>query len=180
MSKRVLLPITNGFEEIEAITIVDILRRAGASVIIAALEKRQIVGAHGVALKADAVLGDVLNENFDLVALAGGGENAQSLSTNADALAVIKRHFEAGRVVAAICAAPIALAKAGVLKGEYTCFGGCEKTIESGKYISAAVVEDGAVITSQGAGTAAAFAFALVARLFDYALAQKLKSTMYF
>ncbi|MDR0747134.1 MAG: DJ-1/PfpI family protein, partial [Helicobacteraceae bacterium] len=124
MSKKVIMPITNGFEEIEAVTIIDILRRAGAVVTVAALDEQRIAGAHNVEIKTDAALDEVMDEEYDLVVLAGGGKNADALSEDKRAQALIKRQFSARKLVAAICAAPLALHKAGVIKGKYTCFGG--------------------------------------------------------
>ncbi|MDR3163066.1 MAG: DJ-1/PfpI family protein [Helicobacteraceae bacterium] len=179
MSKKVIMPITNGFEEIEAITIIDILRRAGAAVTVAALEGRQITGAHNIEIKTDAALEDILNEEYDLVVLAGGGKNADSLGEDKQAQTLIKRQFAAGKLVAAICAAPLALHRAGAIKGEYTCFSGCEQTIGDG-YVQKNVVENGNVITSRGPGTAGEFALALAAALYGKETADKLKKGMYY
>ena len=179
MSKKALLPITNGFEEIEAITVIDILRRAGVEVTVAALEKRQIIGAHGVEIKTDTVLSDIKPLDFDLLVLAGGAANAKSLCENETAQQVIREFDAVKKLIGAICAAPTALAAAGVIRGKYTCFGGYEKEI-GGQFVEAKVVESGNVITSQGAGTAGEFAFKLVEKLVGADAAQTLRARMYY
>ncbi|MDR3347165.1 MAG: DJ-1/PfpI family protein [Helicobacteraceae bacterium] len=179
MTKEVLMPIADGFEEIEAVTVIDILRRAGAKVTVAALSGEKVIGAHGITMYADDTIAKATDKLFDLVALAGGAGNANALSGDRQTLEIVKKHYEQGRLVAAICASPIALAAAGVIHGEFTCFGGCEKGINA-KYVDQKVVENGNVITSQGAGTAYEFALALTARLFGRVSADTIGKETYF
>ncbi|MDR1911903.1 MAG: DJ-1/PfpI family protein [Helicobacteraceae bacterium] len=179
MGKRALMPLANGFEEIEAITIIDILRRAGVEVVIAGLGRYEVLGAHGIAIGAETTIEDAEGEEFDLIVLAGGHENAMSLSADAPTRQTIRKMRDKGKLIAAICAAPIALAQAGVISGDFTCYGGYEGGIE-GNYKNARVVENDGVITSQGPGTAADFAFTLVTRLIGEEMTSQLKRAMYF
>lgn len=175
--KRVVLPIANGFEEIEAITIIDILRRAGVVVVIAGVTKQSIVGAHGVKMTADAVVADLSADEFDMLVLAGGYDNAITLSNDATTQKLISTMHKNGKLVAAICAAPLALHKAGVISGEYTCYPSVEETIK-GKFVAKSVVESNRVITSRGPATASDFAFYLVEKLVSKAKKEEVQKTM--
>ncbi|MDR1451252.1 MAG: DJ-1/PfpI family protein [Helicobacteraceae bacterium] len=179
MNKKALMPLANGFEEIEAITIIDILRRAGVEVEIAGLGRYEVLGAHSIAVGAETTIEDAEGDDFDLIVLAGGHENAMSLSSDAATQRTLRKMRDKGKLIAAICAAPIALAQAGVISGDFTCFDGYEGGIE-GSYKRERVVESGNLITSQGPGTAADFAFALVTRLQGEEMTAQLKRAMYF
>ncbi|MDR2639477.1 MAG: DJ-1/PfpI family protein [Helicobacteraceae bacterium] len=179
MGKKALMPLANGFEEIEAITIVDILRRAGVEVEIAGLGRYEILGAHGIAIGAESTIEDAEDDEFDLIVLAGGHENAMSLAADMPTQRILSKMRDGGKLIAAICAAPIALAQAGVIDGDFTCYGGYEGGIE-GNFKRERVVENKNVITSQGPGTAADFAFALVTRLKGAEMTAQLKRAMYF
>jgi 4-methyl-5(b-hydroxyethyl)-thiazole monophosphate biosynthesis len=179
MGKKALMPLANGFEEIEAITIADILRRAGVEVEIAGLGRYEILGAHGIAIGAESTIEDAEDDEFDLIVLAGGHENAMSLAADMPTQRILRKMRDSGKLIAAICAAPIALAQAGVIDGDFTCYGGYEGGIE-GNFKRDRVVESGNVITSQGPGTAADFAFALVTRLKGAEMTAQLKRAMYF
>jgi 4-methyl-5(b-hydroxyethyl)-thiazole monophosphate biosynthesis len=173
------MPLANGFEEIEAVTIIDILRRAGVEVEIAGLGRYEVLGAHGVAIAAETTIEDAEGDSFDLVVLAGGHENAMSLSSDAATIKILRKAKKEGKLIAAICAAPIALAQAGVISGEFTCYDGYEGGIE-GAYKCERVVESDNVITSRGPGTAADFAFALVTKLIGAEMTAHIKRAMYF
>src|SRR5262245_55418591 len=116
-AKRVLVPLAQGFEELEAVTIVDIRRRAGLEVVVASLEGGAVTGSHGIRLDADAALGEVAERDFDAIALPGGMPGADHLKRDPRVAAIVRRLHGAGRPAAAICAAPMVLDAAGVLDG---------------------------------------------------------------
>jgi len=177
--KRVLVPLAEGFEELEAVTLVDILRRAGAEVVVAALAGSPVTGAHGIRLAADATLADVERQDFDLVALPGGMPGAQHLKDDPRIAAIIRRQHGAGRPVAAICAAPMVLDAAGVLAGRRaTSYPGFLDGAASVQVVGDAVVVDRGVITSRGPGTALDFALALVEQLEGRARRQAIESRL--
>ena len=162
---RVLVPLAEGFEEIEAVTIVDILRRAGVEVRTAALDGLLVTGSHGIALRADRTLDAARALDFDMIALPGGMPGADHLKKDARVTALLHRFAAADRYTAAICAAPSVLAQAGLLDGRAaTSFPGF---LDAGsapgiRLRQDAVVIDGKVVTSRGAGTAMDFGLALV------------------
>ena len=165
MTKRVLVPIAEGFEEIEAVTVIDILRRAGVEVVIADLGAQRIVkGRSGISVRADVSWDTALGgAPFDAVVLPGGLPNAFTLRDDPRVLAVLKATFQEGGVAAAICAAPVALERAGLLDGRNaTCHPGMTAELPDAARNAARVAVDGRVVTSKGPGTAMEFAFALV------------------
>lgn len=163
--KKVLVPLAQGFEEAEFIGIVDVLRRAGLHVIVAGLNGAGIVkGANGVSIQADVALSDVDINTLDSIALPGGFEGMENLSNNEKVIQIIQTLHTNGKLVAAICASPIVLNKAGVLQGDFTCYPGCETGL-NGKRINMPVVENGNVITSAGPATAILFGLTIAKRL---------------
>jgi 4-methyl-5(b-hydroxyethyl)-thiazole monophosphate biosynthesis len=173
MSKRVLCLLGHGFEEIEAVTPVDLLRRAGADVVVASVTgELEVKGRTGLILRADVALTDVSSQPFDLL-LIPGGPGVKALRDDGRAAGLARAFADAGKPVAAICAAPTILADAGLLAGKrYTChFSVNEELAES--LSGREVVEDGDLITSRGAGTALVFGLTLVRRLFGEAKAQE-------
>lgn len=155
--------LADGFEEIEAVTIIDVLRRAEVAVTTASLGARRVAGSHQIALEADALLDEVSVESYDALVLPGGPA-AKTLREDARAQACIRKAAAAGRLVAAVCAAPTALEVAGVLVGKRaTAFPGC--ALPSAQFVEDSVVEDGNVITSRGPGTSLAFALKVAERL---------------
>jgi len=177
--KRVLVPLAEGFEELEAVTIIDMLRRAGIEVVVAALAGNPVRGAHGIALAADAALDDVSAQEFDLIALPGGMPGASNLADDPRIGAIIRRLHDGGRRVAAICAAPMALAAAGVLAGRRaTAYPGVLDRAADVTLVDEPVVVDGRVITSRGPGTALDFALELVAQLQGAGARQQVESRL--
>lgn len=166
MSKRVLCLLAQGFEEIETVTPIDLLRRAGAEVVVASLDGREIVtGRSRLALRAEASLADVIGQDFDLLLLPGGPGVAE-LRKDRRPAELAAKYFQAGKLVAAICAAPAVLHDAGLLEGkQFTAHFSVHKELPEAQG-SERVLEDGAIITSRGAGTAVDFGLALVRRLF--------------
>ncbi len=161
----VLIPLAPGFEDLEAVTLSDLLRRAGIEVITAGLQRGLIQGSRGIRIEPDACLDDVLARDFDLIALPGGLPGAEHLRDDARVQALLKRMAAAGRYTAAICAAPMALAQAGLLEGKQaTAYPGVLDALKLANTQACAesVVVDGKVVTSQGPGTAMDFALTLI------------------
>ncbi len=160
-----LLPLAEGFEEIEAITVIDVLRRGGVSVTTAALAQRLVQGAHGISVEADTLLDTALQKDFDLIVLPGGLPGAHHLRDDARVQSLLQRAAQQGRYTAAICAAPLALASAGLLNGKRATGypGSIDKLPVAGMTLqSDDVVHDGKVITSRGPATAMQFALYLL------------------
>lgn len=166
--KTVLVLFADGSEELEAITIVNILRRAGVSVTLAGLTAGSLRGSRGVMIQPDSTLDEVRHKDFDMIVLPGGQPGTNHLKADARVLELVKRMEQQGRFVAAICAAPSVLASAGLLDGKHaTSFPGALDAFPRVVQQRTAVVEDGKLITSRGPGTAMDFALTLVERLAD-------------
>jgi protein deglycase len=167
MSKRVLCLITDGFEEIETVTPVDLLRRAGAEVIIAALgDGIHVTGRSGITLHADLRFAEVKFEAFDLLLLPGGPQ-VKAMRADERVVGAVRVFDEAQKPIAAICAAPLVLHDVGLLAGHrYTAHDSSYGELTAAEAESE-VVRDRRLITSRGAGTALPFGLALVAVLFD-------------
>ena len=165
MRKNALVLIAQGCEELEAVTAVDILRRADVKVITAGLDRANVVASRKVTLVPDATLDEALDQEFDMVVLPGGLPGADNLANDARVIALLQDMARAGKFTCAICAAPAVLAKAGVLAGKRaTSYPGVldNMNLPDVTYTGEAVVCDGTVITSRGPGTAMDFALALV------------------
>lgn len=174
---KFLVPLAEGFEEIEAVTIIDILRRAEINVVTAALKSNPVTGSHNIKVTADIILGD--NEQFDAIILPGGIPGSINLKNDARIINLLKTISKAGGITAAICAAPIVLAEAGLLAGKkFTCYPGHEEEITGGRYIKEPVVTDGQIITSMGAACSPLFAFKIVENVKGQATATQLKEKM--
>ncbi len=161
----VMVPLAPGFEDLEATTIVDILRRAGVEVVTAGLQPGLIQGSRGMRVQPDATLDEVLDREFDMIALPGGVPGAEHLKNDPRIQSMLKRMSAAGRYTAAICAAPMALAAAGLLDGRRaTSYPGVVDRMDlpGTTYVADPVVVDGTVVTSRGPGTAMDFALMLV------------------
>ncbi len=162
--KRAFVLLAEGFEEIEAMTLVDVLRRAGVEVETAALGALAVTGAHGVEVRADRRLDGLTADGAAAIILPGGLPGATNLRDDARVLALLRDAAARGVLVAAICAAPMVLAKAGLLEGKRaTAYPGVP--LPGATRGAERVVEDGNVMTSQGPGTTLEFALALAARL---------------
>lgn len=165
---KVLVPLARGFEEIEAVSIIDILRRANIEVLIASLdEQKEVMGAHGISIKTDINIKNAKVSELEMIALPGGWDGTLALIDDENVQRILKEMDAKGKNIAAICAAPYALHKAGVLKQNYTCYPSIEQQIreEGYKGDSSMVVQDANVITSRGPSTAMCFALALVKKL---------------
>ena len=158
-----LVPIANGSEEMEAVIIIDTLRRAGWDVIVAGLSTGTLEASRGVKLVADLDWEQVDPSAFDMLILPGGMGGTLAFCEHAGVQQALKDFNAAGQWIGAICAAPMALDRAGVLVGkQYTCYPGCEQQIQNGTRLDELVVMDGRLITSQGPGTAFEFALKII------------------
>jgi len=164
--KTALVLFAEGSEELEAVTVVNILRRAGITVTLAGLSAGALRGSRGVAILPDTTLDTVLHDSFDMIVLPGGQPGTRNLLADARVLKLVQQMAELGKYVTAICAAPAVLATAGLLAGKQaTCFPTCLDDFPDIHLRPEAVVEDGKIITSRGPGTAMDFALLLVERL---------------
>jgi 4-methyl-5(b-hydroxyethyl)-thiazole monophosphate biosynthesis len=165
---RVLVPLAQGCEEIEAVTVIDLLRRAEIEVVTAGLEEGPVRASRGVTLLPDTTLAQVEGDTFDMMVLPGGGPGAANLDQDQRVHRLLRRLADSGRYTAAICAAPKVLASAGLLEGKAaTSYPGHldPAAWPNVDVESAAVVVDGKVITSRGPGTAMDFALQLIETL---------------
>lgn len=164
--KTVLVPLAQGSEELEAVTVLNILRRAGIEAVSASLDGHPIRGSRGTMLIPDTSLDEALKRSFDMVVLPGGQPGSNNLKADARIIKLVQRMAAENRYVSAICAAPSVLATAGVLDGKRaTSFPGSLDPFSKVSRQPQAVVEDGKLITSRGPGTAMDFALTLVERL---------------
>lgn len=162
---HVLVPLAQGCEELEAITITDLLVRAGVEVTTCGLDDQPVKASRGATIIPDVSIDEVVDNNFDMIVLPGGLPGADHLRDDARVQSIIKRHAQAGRHIGAICAAPRALASAGLLSGrKVTSYPGTLDAVDddSIERSDEAIVIDGNIITSRGPGTAMDFALSLV------------------
>ena len=165
---KVLVPLAKGFEEIEAVSIMDILRRAEIEVLVASLNEQVLVqGANGISIQTDYQVKDISVNELDMIVLPGGWDGTYALSSDENVQRLLQEMDSRGKNIAAICAAPYALNKAGVLKSKYTCYPSVEETIQKDGYQGDAsmVVEDENIMTSRGPATAICFALSIVKKL---------------
>lgn len=181
---RVCVLLAQGFEEIEAITVIDVLRRGEIDVTTLAVGGTgsgglDVKGAHDILVRADKALSAGATETWDMVILPGGVPGAMHLRDDPGAQALIRKQSECGRKLGAICAAPIALSAAGVLKGrKVTSYPNVEKDLLGVQYSNEPVVRDGNVVTSRGIGTSLEFALDIVRDLKSPSVSDKLRSAM--
>ncbi len=165
--KRVLVPLAPGFEEIEALAVVDILRRAGAEVVTAGTVEGAIEGRSAIRVVADRELEGVSGEGFDMIVLPGGSPGTANLKKDPRIIKLVREFYNAKKLVAAICAAPTVLSAAGVTGDKkITCHPGVREKLTGENLSEERVVVDRNIITSRGPGTAVEFAFKLVELLF--------------
>ena len=161
---KVAVILAEGFEEIEALTVVDVLRRANITCHMVGFEAR-VTGSHDIQVQADCVFDGDLSE-YDMIVLPGGMPGSAHLRDNEKLIAELQKFEQVGKKVAAICAAPIVLNRAGLLKDKgFTCYDGVQEQIADGHYRKETVVVDGQLTTSRGPATALAFAYNLVEQL---------------
>jgi 4-methyl-5(b-hydroxyethyl)-thiazole monophosphate biosynthesis len=180
MGKSALVAISDGTEELEAVTIIDVLRRAGAQVMVASVDSLQVTASRKVKLVADCLIADCMDKTFDLIVLPGGLPGSEHLRDCTPLIEMLKLQKEAGRLYAAICAAPsVAFAPHGLLDGKKaTCYPSCSDTLPDQTQAGLSVVVDGNCITSQGPGTALEFSIELARQLFDDIRAHQVAEAM--
>ena len=180
---NILIPISTGFEEVELISLVDVLRRGGAEVCIAYIdgefETDLIVGDNGITIKADISLKNIISEDFDMILLAGGWDNAYTLRDNVKVQELIKEFYNDEKVVGAMCASVLALKKAEVLGNDYTCYPFAKDEVNHDGYREdKMVVTDGNIMTSRGPGTALCFGLEILKRMVGEESYQAVKDGM--
>lgn len=181
MSKTALILIAEGTEEIEAITPGDVLSRVGVDITYAGVGGTEFMGGHHVPLRAECPIEEVADILFDAVIVPGGGKGAENMAHSPEVSKLIMRHHEAGKLIAAICAAPaVVLAPLGILNGKHaTCFPGLERRFpHEVKVCDTTVVVDGKLVTSRGPGTAMEFSLKLAELLTGAQNALKVRQYM--
>lgn len=178
---RVLVPIAEGCEEIEAVTIIDLLRRAGIEVVVAGLDAAPVRASRGVVLVPDTDLDTALTKDYDMVVLPGGAAGADRLKGDDRILALLRRLADSEKFTAAICAAPKVLAEAGLLDNRRaTSFPGHldPARVRGLDYTEESVVQDGKIVTSRGPGTAMDFALHLIEQLLGYSARRRVEDKL--
>ena len=177
---KVLVPLANGFEELEAVTVIDVLRRGGVAVATASIhDTTDVKGAHGICVKADSLFADVSEDTYDAIVLPGGGEGTENLK-NSDALfRRLRRQNSEGRLICAICAAPTVLVEADVIAPgiHVTCYPTCQMQLDR-PWTPAPVVSEGNIITGQAPGSALLFSLVVLQTLVGDKTAQKVARGM--
>ena len=162
---KIAILIAKGFEEIETSVTYDVLKRAGIDVIDAGLHSGEIAGSRGLKIVVDATINDLNPSELDGIVIPGGYPCYVNLGNSTAVLELIRKMAAAGKYLASICAGPLVLEQAGVIKGKtVTCFPGIETSLKTARFSPQRVVEDGNIITSRGPGTAMEFALKLVER----------------
>lgn len=177
--KTIYVFLADGFEEVEALTPVDVLRRAGLKVVtVSVMDNKVVNGAHGVPVVAD-ILFDEMEAEADMLLLPGGMPGASNLDAHSGLSELILQHAAQGKPLAAICAAPLVLGKRGLLEGrKATCYPGFEEFLYGADYTSSLVEQDGNYITGKGPGAAMDFAFAIVEKFCGVKTVCELKQGM--
>jgi len=174
----ILIPIATGFEEIEAVSLIDILRRADIKVIVASLtDELQVQGANGIVLVANRNISGITSQDIDMILLPGGWGGTNLLAEDKYVQNLLKDMNAKGKDISAICAAPFALYKADVLPSKFTCYPSVEERIDNDGYIADDnVIEDGNIITSRGPGTAMCLGLYIVKKYKGDKIYRELKS----
>ena len=170
--------LADGFEEIEGLTFVDLLRRAGIETkTVSVMEGLKITGAHKIQITADTMFEENDYEAAKMLVLPGGMPGTLNLQNHEGLTALLKKHYEAGKKVAAICAAPSILGDLGMLRGKRAvCYPGFEEKLSGAEAGTEKVAVDGNITTSRGLGTAIAFSLSLIAQLADEETAEKIRA----
>ena len=177
---KVLVPLADGFEDIEAMTVVDVLRRGGVEVVTASIgESLEVMSAHKVQVKADALFADVADDTYDAIVLPGGGEGTENLRRSKPLFERLRRQHDEGRLLCAICAAPVVLVDAGVADEglHMTCYPSMMMELDR-PYSNVPVVADGNLITGQAPGAATLFALVVLQHLIGEVRTRKIARAM--
>lgn len=176
---KVLVPLAQGFEEIEALTVVDILRRSGIEVVLAGIQPGSVEGAHQISIIPDTTIDAVNADDFGMIVLPGGQPGSDNLNADPRIHALLAEFAAKDKLIGAICAAPIVLAAAGLLSGKkVTCYPSCADRLNGGIYEDSPVVSDGTIITSRGPGTAVNFGMEIAALLAGPGVADAVAKSM--
>ncbi|MBN2510343.1 MAG: DJ-1/PfpI family protein [Spirochaetales bacterium] len=177
MKKGIVL-LADGFEEIEALTVVDLLRRAGIDTVMTGVTGNIVTGSHGIKVVTDIHITDLKSSPLpDVVVIPGGMPGARNIAESSDAAAIINKAAKAGVLIAAICAAPsVVLYPMGLLKGKRAvCYPGMESDWKGVLFTDEPLVQDANILTSKGVGTAAEFALAIISNIGGDAAAQSVR-----
>jgi len=180
MSKMVLVPIANGTEELEAVCIIDVLRRAGASVTVASVDDLQVTASRGIRLVADRLIADCVGQTYDLIVLPGGMPGAEHLRDSDELVSMLKHQLQEKRFYGAICASPAVVFQHHGLLGSRiaTCYPDFVNQLSNPDKLNSNVIIDDMCITSRGPGTALEFAIKLVELLFGKEMADEVSRSM--
>lgn len=180
--KKVYIFLAEGFEEVEALMPVDILRRAGIAIdMVSITGRRQVEGSHGIKIEADKLYEEIEPEKADMLVLPGGMPGTKNLAAHEGLCSWLKKFHAEGKFLAAICAAPSVLGANGILEGKQAvCFPGFEKELIGAKVVSAPVAVDGNIVTGKGPGAAAEFSLAIAELLAGREKEQEIKEAMCF
>lgn len=174
--------LANGFEEIEALTTVDMLRRAGIQIkMVSLISEKMVYGSHGIGVEADIIFEECNFDNCQMLIVPGGYEGVENICNHFECRAVLRKFAESGRYVAAICAGPMALAKASILGGhEATIYDGMESELIDAEYVKKNVVVSGNIITGRGPAYASDFATQLIKTIKGDDVASEVRGSMLF
>jgi 4-methyl-5(b-hydroxyethyl)-thiazole monophosphate biosynthesis len=176
---KVAVILADGFEEVEAMAIIDVLRRADIDVVIAGLHDGSVSSARKVRVVPDADINSIRAEDFDMIVLPGGQPGSDNLNADKRVKDLVRDFHRKGKLTGAICAAPYVLANAGVLEGKRaTSYPTYRERLGNAVYEENPVVEDGNVLTSRGPGTALYFGLAIVEKMMGKEKAQKIRDAM--
>lgn len=178
--KKAIVLLAKGFEEVEALTVVDVLRRGGVHCITCSIDgAEEVLGSHSIHVKANNLLEKVDVDKYDALVIPGGMPGASNLRDNERVIELVKKFNKENKIVAAICAGPIVLGRAEVLNGKnVTSYPGFEDQLGDVFYSKEIVVQDGNIITSRGPATAIHFAFKILENLEDMKVVENLKEAM--
>ncbi|HOK50251.1 MAG TPA: DJ-1/PfpI family protein [Bacteroidales bacterium] len=179
---KILVHLADGFEEIEAIAPIDILRRGGCDVLtVSVMGRKEVTSSRGVTVLADVLFSEALYADADMLVLPGGMPGTKNLKEHKGLQAMLLQAYQTGKWIAAICAAPTILGGLGLLKGKKaTCFPGMEDELTGAVVTGAFVEQDGKIITAKGAGVATDFGFRLLKYAKDEKTALDVKAKMQF
>ncbi len=176
---KAIVPLAPGFEEIEAVTIIDVLRRAGIETVSASIGTDQVKGAHSIIIQADTTFDRINADEFSAIILPGGMPGSKNLMNNTAVIEFIRTIYNNGGYACAVCAAPIVLAKAGIIEGKRaTCYPGYESYLKGAILLDEPVVIDGKVITGKGPGCAIPFALTIAGAVKTREVMMSLKEDM--
>lgn len=176
----VYLFLAEGFEEIEALCVLDLLRRAGVEVKTVGVTGKTVCGSHKIPVSCDVTENEIsIDDNFDMIILPGGLPGSDNLNNSLVVDAFIKRAVKENKFICAICAAPYVLGVRGVLEGkEATCYPGFEDTLKGASYKNEGVIRDGKIITARAMGSAVDFALEIVEAMTDKETREKIKASI--